>query len=53
MVLTQTCLSLCQSVLRLSHSQPSSPPAGWTHPTQMPTVFSLDNTIFHLQGNSR
>lgn len=42
-----------RSVLRLSHSQPSSPPAGWHHhPMQSPAAFSLDNTIFHLQANS-
>lgn len=52
-----TCLSLFQSVLRLSHSQPSSPPAGPYHPTltpiQTPAAFSLDQTIFNLPGDDR
>ncbi|XP_027132417.1 TSC22 domain family protein 4 isoform X2 [Larimichthys crocea] len=43
-----------RSVLRLSHSQPSSPPAGLYHPTltpvQTPAAFSLDQTIFNLPG---
>nr|XP_046237311.1 TSC22 domain family protein 4 isoform X2 [Scatophagus argus] len=43
-----------RSVLRLSHSQPSSPPAGSHHPTlspvQTPAGFSLDQTIFSLPG---
>ncbi|XP_029282912.1 TSC22 domain family protein 4 isoform X1 [Cottoperca gobio] len=46
-----------RSVLRLSHSQPSSPPAGSYHPTltpiQTPAAFSLDQTIFNLSGDSR
>ncbi|XP_029282915.1 TSC22 domain family protein 4 isoform X2 [Cottoperca gobio] len=45
-----------RSVLRLSHSQPSSPPAGSYHPTltpiQTPAAFSLDQTIFNLSGDS-
>ncbi|XP_044196762.1 TSC22 domain family protein 4 [Thunnus albacares] len=45
-----------RSVLRLSHSQPSSPPAGSYHPTltpiQTPGAFSLDQTIFHLPGDA-
>ncbi|XP_049426819.1 TSC22 domain family protein 4 isoform X1 [Epinephelus fuscoguttatus] len=44
-----------RSVLRLSHSQPSSPPAGPYHPTltpiQTPAAFSLDETIFSLSGD--
>ncbi|KAM7366665.1 hypothetical protein PAMP_016081 [Pampus punctatissimus] len=40
-----------RSVLRLSHSQPSSPPAGLT-PIQTPGAFSLDQTIFHLPGDT-
>nr|XP_046237309.1 TSC22 domain family protein 4 isoform X1 [Scatophagus argus]XP_046237310.1 TSC22 domain family protein 4 isoform X1 [Scatophagus argus] len=51
---THSPVSLCQSVLRLSHSQPSSPPAGSHHPTlspvQTPAGFSLDQTIFSLPG---
>uniref|UniRef100_A0AAQ5XJ49 TSC22 domain family member 4 n=1 Tax=Amphiprion ocellaris TaxID=80972 RepID=A0AAQ5XJ49_AMPOC len=46
-----------RSVLRLSHSQPSSPPAGPYHPTltpiQTPSAFSLDQTIFSLPGDAR
>ncbi|XP_045920025.1 TSC22 domain family protein 4 [Micropterus dolomieu] len=46
-----------RSVLRLSHSQPSSPPAGPYHPTltpiQTPAAFSLDQTIFNLPGDAR
>ncbi|XP_041821346.1 TSC22 domain family protein 4 [Chelmon rostratus] len=45
-----------QSVLRLSHSQPSSPPAESYHPTltsiQTPAAFSLDQTIFNLTGDA-
>lgn len=45
-----------RSVLRLSHSQPSSPPTGLYHPTLIPdqtsTAFSLDQAIFHLPGDS-
>ncbi|XP_074555138.1 TSC22 domain family protein 4 isoform X2 [Halichoeres trimaculatus] len=45
-----------RSVLRLSHSQPSSPPAGVFHPTltpiQTPAVFSLDQTMFNLPGDA-
>ncbi|CAJ1048350.1 TSC22 domain family protein 4-like [Xyrichtys novacula] len=45
-----------RSVLRLSHSQPSSPPAGPYHPTltpiQTPGVFSLDQTMFNLPGDA-
>ncbi|XP_053199664.1 TSC22 domain family protein 4 isoform X2 [Scomber japonicus] len=45
-----------RSVLRLSHSQPSSPPAGPYHPSltpiQTPGAFSLDQTIFHLPGDA-
>lgn len=52
-----TCLSLCQSVLRVSHSQPSSPPAGSDHPprtpSQTPAVFNLDQTIFDLPEDTR
>lgn len=52
-----TCLSLCQSVLRVSHSQPSSPPAGPDTPPrascQTPAVFTLDQTIFDLPENTR
>uniref|UniRef100_A0A3Q3LRV9 TSC22 domain family member 4 n=1 Tax=Mastacembelus armatus TaxID=205130 RepID=A0A3Q3LRV9_9TELE len=53
-----TCdLSVCQSVLRLSHSQPSSPPAGSYHqsltPVQTPAAFSLDQVIFNLPGDIR
>ncbi|KAF3698448.1 TSC22 domain family protein 3 [Channa argus] len=44
-----------RSVLRLSHSQPSSPPAGPYHPTltpiQTPAAFSLDQTMFNLPGD--
>ncbi|XP_030266320.1 TSC22 domain family protein 4 isoform X2 [Sparus aurata] len=44
-----------RSVLRLSHSQPGSPPAGPYHPTltpiQTPARFSLDQTIFSLPGD--
>ncbi|XP_018530087.2 TSC22 domain family protein 4 [Lates calcarifer] len=44
-----------RSVLRLSHSQPSSPPAGSYHPSltpvQTPAAFSLDQTIFNLPGD--
>ncbi|XP_071321236.1 TSC22 domain family protein 4-like [Trachinotus anak] len=44
-----------RSVLRQSHSQPSSPPAGCYHPTltpiHTPTLFSLDQTIFNLPGD--
>ncbi|TKS93358.1 TSC22 domain family protein 4 TSC22-related-inducible leucine zipper protein 2 [Collichthys lucidus] len=60
----ETSLLLCldvdaagRSVLRLSHSQPSSPPAGLYHPTltpvQTPAAFSLDQTIFNLPGEPR
>ncbi|KAG7999425.1 hypothetical protein GBF38_000253 [Nibea albiflora] len=46
-----------RSVLRLSHSQPSSPPAGPYHPTltpvQTPAAFNLDQTIFNLPGEPR
>ncbi|KAI3375959.1 hypothetical protein L3Q82_016377 [Scortum barcoo] len=46
-----------RSVLRLSHSQPSSPPAGPYHPAltpiQTPAVFSLDQTMFNLPGDAR
>ncbi|KAM9335679.1 TSC22 domain family protein 4 isoform 1-T2 [Symphorus nematophorus] len=45
-----------RSVLRLSHSQPGSPPAGSYHPTltpiQTPAAFSLDQTIFNLPGDA-
>uniref|UniRef100_UPI0037E8192F TSC22 domain family protein 4-like n=1 Tax=Semicossyphus pulcher TaxID=241346 RepID=UPI0037E8192F len=45
-----------RSVLRLSHSQPSSPPAGSYHPTltpiQTPAAFSLDQTMFNLPGDA-
>ncbi|XP_044040153.1 TSC22 domain family protein 4 [Siniperca chuatsi] len=45
-----------RSVLRLSHSQPSSPPAGLYHPTltpiQTPGAFSLDQNIFNLPGDA-
>ncbi|XP_051251804.1 TSC22 domain family protein 1 [Dicentrarchus labrax] len=45
-----------RSVLRLSHSQPSSPPAGPYHPIltpiQTPAAFSLDQTIFNLPGEA-
>ncbi|XP_061922891.1 TSC22 domain family protein 4-like isoform X1 [Entelurus aequoreus] len=39
-----------QSVLRLSRSQPSSPPAGTFHltPIQAPAAFDLDQSIFSL-----
>ncbi|KAM8747821.1 TSC22 domain family protein 4 isoform 1-T6 [Acanthopagrus schlegelii] len=44
-----------RSVLRLSHSQPGSPPAGPYHPTltpiQTPARFSLDQTFFSLPGD--
>lgn len=44
-----------RSVLRLSHSQPSSPPAASYHPNltpiQTPAAFSLDPTIFNLPGD--
>ncbi|XP_031179332.1 TSC22 domain family protein 4 isoform X2 [Sander lucioperca] len=44
-----------RSVLRLSHSQPSSPPAGPYHPTltpdHTPAAFSLDQTFFNLPGD--
>ncbi|XP_076581467.1 TSC22 domain family protein 4 isoform X2 [Chaetodon auriga] len=39
-----------RSVLRLSHSQPSSPLAGSYHPT--PAAFSLDQTILNLTGDA-
>ncbi|XP_034083207.1 TSC22 domain family protein 4 isoform X2 [Gymnodraco acuticeps] len=42
-----------RSVLRLSHSQPSSPPVGSYHPTQTPSVFCLDRTMFDLPGDAR
>ncbi|XP_051800358.1 TSC22 domain family protein 4-like isoform X1 [Acanthochromis polyacanthus] len=45
-----------RSVLRLSHSQPNSPPAGPYHPSvtpiQTPSAFSLDQTIFSLPGDA-
>ncbi|KAM6894331.1 TSC22 domain family protein 4 isoform 1-T1 [Lycodopsis pacificus] len=45
-----------RSVFRLSHSQPSSPPAGSYHPTltrlRTPATFSLDQTIFNLPGDA-
>ncbi|XP_070710903.1 TSC22 domain family protein 4-like [Pempheris klunzingeri] len=45
-----------RSVLRLSHSQPSSPPAGPYHPTLTPTqtaaALSLDRTMFNLPGDA-
>ncbi|KAM9836782.1 TSC22 domain family protein 4 isoform 2-T3 [Aulostomus maculatus] len=45
-----------RAVLRLSRSQPSSPPAGPYHPTltpiQTPAAFSLDQTIFSLPGDT-
>ncbi|XP_034535035.1 TSC22 domain family protein 4-like [Notolabrus celidotus] len=45
-----------RSVLRLSHSQPSSPPAGVYRPTLTPiltpAVFSLDQTMFNLPGDA-
>lgn len=45
-----------RSVLRLSHSQPNSPPAGPYQPTltpiQTPATFSLDQTIFSLPGDA-
>ncbi|XP_008302172.1 TSC22 domain family protein 4 [Stegastes partitus] len=45
-----------RSVLRLSHSQPPSPPAGPYHPSltpiQTPAAFSLDQTIFSLPGDT-
>ncbi|CAN9509413.1 unnamed protein product [Ophioblennius macclurei] len=45
-----------RSVLRLSHSQPSSPPAGLYRPTltpiQTPGAFSLDQTSFTLPGDN-
>ncbi|XP_029695900.1 TSC22 domain family protein 4 isoform X2 [Takifugu rubripes] len=39
-----------QHILRLSHSQPSSPPAGSNHlaPVRTPATFSLDQTFFSL-----
>ncbi|XP_032364196.1 TSC22 domain family protein 4 isoform X2 [Etheostoma spectabile] len=44
-----------RSVLRLSHSQPCSPPAGPYHPGLTPDLppaaFSLDQTIFNLPGD--
>ncbi|KAK5893007.1 hypothetical protein CgunFtcFv8_005919 [Champsocephalus gunnari] len=42
-----------RSVLRLSHSEPSSPPVGSYHPTQTPSVFCLDRTMFDLPGDAR
>lgn len=54
---TLTCLSLCQSVLRVSHSQPSSPPTGSDPPPrtpcQTPAAFTLDQTIFDLPEDTR
>ncbi|XP_070786091.1 TSC22 domain family protein 4-like [Enoplosus armatus] len=45
-----------RTVLRLSHSQPSSPPAGPCYPTltpiQTPAAFTLDQTIFNLPGDA-
>ncbi|XP_077962012.1 TSC22 domain family protein 4 isoform X6 [Gasterosteus aculeatus] len=45
-----------RSVFRLSHSQPSSPPAGAYHPpltpARTPAVFSLDQAIFSLPGDA-
>ncbi|XP_060886652.1 TSC22 domain family protein 4 [Labrus mixtus] len=45
-----------RSVLRLSHSQPSSPPAGLYQPPrtplQTPAAFSLDQTMFNLPGDA-
>ncbi|XP_054608507.1 sperm acrosome developmental regulator-like isoform X7 [Dunckerocampus dactyliophorus] len=42
-----------QSVLRLSRSQPSSPPAGAVHltPIQAPAAFGLDQSIFSLPAD--
>ncbi|KAI4790185.1 hypothetical protein KUCAC02_034786 [Chaenocephalus aceratus] len=42
-----------RSVLRLSHSEPSSTPVGSYHPTQTPSVFCLDRTMFDLPGDAR
>ncbi|XP_026019316.1 TSC22 domain family protein 4 [Astatotilapia calliptera] len=45
-----------RSVLRLSHSQPGSPPAGLYQPpltpAQTPSGFSLDRTMFDLPGDA-
>lgn len=41
-----------RSVLRLSHSQPPSPPPGSYYPIQTPGAFSLDQTIFNLPGDT-
>ncbi|XP_069033436.1 TSC22 domain family protein 4-like isoform X1 [Embiotoca jacksoni] len=45
-----------RSVLRLSHSQPNSPPTGPYHPSLTPlqtsASFSLDQTIFNLPGDT-
>ncbi|XP_056299140.1 sperm acrosome developmental regulator [Pseudoliparis swirei] len=45
-----------RSVFRLSHFQPSPPPAGSYHPTRTPVrtpaAFSLDQTIFKLPGDT-
>ncbi|XP_054608502.1 sperm acrosome developmental regulator-like isoform X2 [Dunckerocampus dactyliophorus] len=42
-----------ESVLRLSRSQPSSPPAGAVHltPIQAPAAFGLDQSIFSLPAD--
>ncbi|XP_026224955.1 TSC22 domain family protein 4-like isoform X2 [Anabas testudineus] len=46
-----------RSVLRLSHSQPSSPPAGPYQPTLIPihtsAAYSLDQMVFNLPGDYR
>ncbi|KAM6909116.1 TSC22 domain family protein 4 [Xenentodon cancila] len=45
-----------RSVLRLSHSLPSSPHSGVNHPTlspiQTPSAFRLDQTMFDLPGDA-
>ncbi|XP_061566354.1 TSC22 domain family protein 2 [Cololabis saira] len=45
-----------RSVLRVSHSLPSSPPSGVFHPTlspiQTPSAFRLDQTMFDLQRDA-
>ncbi|XP_030580932.1 TSC22 domain family protein 4-like [Archocentrus centrarchus] len=47
---------LGRSVLRLSHSQPGSPPAGPYYPpltpVRTPAAFSLDGTMFDLPGDA-